>query len=130
MSKTIKVDGLAEAVEQELTLYNKTIVAGTKKSARKHMRAMVKETKAQRYKEDTGDYRKAIASRTLYEDVNGVEMQWYVKAPHYRLTHLLEHGHATANGGRTIAYGTVGKAATKAVEGFQKDVEEVIKNGG
>lgn len=129
MSKRVTIDGLADAIEQELTLYNENITQEVKKSARKNMRVMVKETKAQRYKQDTGAYRKAISSKTLKETVNGLSMLWYVKAPHYRLTHLLEYGHATRSGGRTIAYNFVGKAEKKAVKQFEKDVEEAIKNG-
>lgn len=88
---------------------------------------MVKETKAQRFKQDTGDYRKAIASRKLIETPNQLIMQWYVKAPHYRLSHLLERGHATRSGGRTIAYNFISKAEQAAVKQFTKDVEEAVK---
>lgn len=90
---------------------------------------MVRETKAQRFKQDTGAYRKAIASRPTTRTSSELVMTWYVKAPHYRLSHLLEFGHATRNGGRTIAYGFIGKAEKKAVKQFQKEVEEAIKNG-
>lgn len=128
MSK-ITIDGLADAINEELKLYKSDVNDKVKASVRKNMRAMVQETKAQRFKQDTGDYRKAIASKTISNTVNEVTMMWYVKSPHYRLSHLLEYGHATRNGGRTIAYGFIGKAEKTAVTNFEKDIMEALKNG-
>lgn len=124
----IKMDQLASTIDKELTLYGKDITAGVKKVAQKNMRDLVKQTKAHRYKEDTGAYRKAISSRKLKETVNSLEMQWYVKAPHYRLTHLLEDGHATRNGGRTVAYGNLGKSTDQVMENYEREIVEVIEN--
>lgn len=124
----VKIDEIGKVIEKDLSLYQRDINDGVKKAVAKHMRALVKETKAHRYKEDTGAYRKAISSRKLFETANSLEMQWYVKAPHYRLTHLLEYGHATRNGGRTIAYGNLGKSSAKAIKGFEDEVMEAIGN--
>lgn len=129
MTRKVKIGDLADTIDRELKLYHSNITDGVKKAAQKNMRELVKETKAQRYRKDTGKYRKAISSRKLDETNNSLTMQWYVKEPHYRRTHLLEHGHATASGGRTVAYGTVGKASDKAIKQYDKDVKEVIKNG-
>lgn len=125
----INVDDLERTIEKELTVYHDDVIAGVKKAAQKNMRELVTETKAHRYKEDTGAYRKAISSRKLEETQNSLTMQWYVKAPHYRLTHLLEHGHATRNGGRTVAYGNLGKSSDKVIKQYEKEVVEVIENG-
>ena len=124
----IKMDQLASTIDKELTLYGKGITAGVKKVAQKNMRDLVKQTKAHRYKEDTGAYRKAISSRKLKETLNSLEMQWYVKAPQHRLTHLLEYGHPTRNGGRTVAYGNLGKSTDQVMENYEREIMEVIKN--
>lgn len=128
-NKVVPIEKLADAVQEELLFYHKSVNEKIRESAKKVMRQMVKETKAQRFKQDTGAYRKAISSRPTTRTPSELVMTWYVKAPHYRLSHLLEFGHATRSGGRTIAYGFIGKAEKKAVKQFQKEVEEAIKNG-
>lgn len=128
-NRKISIDQLADVIDEELTHYHQDVNVKVKKSTRKAMRGMVKETKEQTFIQDTGKYREAIASRTLSESVNALTLQWYVKAPHYRLSHLLEHGHATVNGSRTVAYGFIGKAANTAEELYLKEVEEALKNG-
>lgn len=125
--KTISIDRLSDTLEEQLTLYHEDIVVEVKKQTQKTMREMVKETKQQKYIQDTGEYRNAISSKKVEENINGLIMAWYVKPPHYRLSHLLEFGHATANGGRTVAYGTIGKAETKAVGSYLKAVEGILK---
>lgn len=47
---------------------------------------------------------------------------------HYRLTHLLEKGHALRGGGRTRAIPHILPAEQRAVESFEKGVEEIIEN--
>ena len=48
----------------------------------------------------------------------------------WQLTHLLEKGHVTRNGGRTKAFVHIRPIEEKYVNEYIKDVEQIIKNGG
>jgi len=45
---------------------------------------------------------------------------------HYRLTHLLENGHATRNGGRTKAIKHIEPVERAVIQDYEKAVEEAI----
>ena len=127
----ISIDQLGEAIKKELTLYSSDIVEGVKRETKKNMAKLVKKTK------DTAPvghrdnhYRDSISSRKSNETEQAVEYQWYVKAPDYRLSHLLENGHAKRDGGRTKGTGFISKAEENILEEYEKAVEEVCKNGG
>lgn len=68
----------------------------------------------------TGDYRKGWRAKK----VNG---KWIVhNATDYQLTHLLEKGHALANGGRSKAYPHIKLVEQELIEEFEREIREVL----
>lgn len=48
---------------------------------------------------------------------------------HYRLTHLLEFGHAKVNGGRVAAKPHIATVEQKAMKSFEDEIKRRIENG-
>ena len=130
MSQNISIDKFVETVEEELLLYSDHIVKGLDEKSSKAVKDLVKKTK------DTAPvgkrrkhYKNSITSKKLTSDKHAVAYLWYVKAPDYRLSHLLNNGHATRDGGRVAGTGFISNAEQEVVAKYEKEVEEVIKNG-
>ena len=132
-------DNLHEEMERVLTIYSEDINEKLREITKESMKKLVKETKAtapRGRREGKDTYRRHItadytgtkrSSRGLKgQDVNAV---WYVKAPDYRLTHLLVKGHATRNGGRTRANPFLHNAVEKVIPEYEAKVEEALKDG-
>lgn len=130
MAEKIQIGQLSEAINRELTLYNDAIIEGVKKQAKKSIKQLVDRTKAtapvgKRQKH----YKDSIKSKKLSENDRAVTYLWYVAGSDYRLSHLLENGHATRNGGRTRGTHFIKNASDPIIEDYLKSIEEVIKNG-
>ena len=76
----------------------------------------------------TGKYRRSITSRQIKDSPLSKKSVVYAKAPSYRLTHLLEHGHAKVNGGRTRAFEHWGPAEKQAIDDFISELREAIES--
>ena len=70
---------------------------------------------------DTGDYAKSWTKTK-----KGTKYIIHVKAPHYRLTHLLEKGHAKVNGGRVAARVHIRPAEERAIRDYLEKVEREL----
>lgn len=129
MSTKIQISELGGTIEEQLTIYGKNVQEGIKEAAEKSIKQLVKDTKAtapvgKRKKH----YRDSIKSKS-YHSTRSDRYVWYVDGPDYRLSHLLENGHALRNGGRVAGTHFIQKAAEPILEQYEKEVEEVIKNG-
>ena len=130
MAKIIQANYLAEALQQELDSYHKDIIKRVDDAGAKSIVELKNITKATA-PVDTGNFKRNIAAK----EQSGVlasgmkSYVWYVKSPEHRLTHLLVHGHATRNGGRTKADPFLVNALEKVLPAYEKAVEEAIKNG-
>lgn len=91
-SRRIKLDQLADTIHEILDEYetegNDRFAKGIKSMANKAKQA-VRDAAPKK----TGAYAGSLAVKTEFS-TRVIHATVYAKAPHYRLTHLLEHGHA------------------------------------
>ncbi len=125
---TIKIDQLASEIAKELSKFSQEVVEKVNISSEKVGKAAVKQlkqTSPKRY----GNYAKSWTMKTEPEVGQPHKRIVHAKAPHYRLTHLLEYGHAKVNGGRVEGKPHIRPAEEMVIEKFVKEVEEAIERG-
>lgn len=127
MAKKIQVDELASEITKMLSEYSEEatdIAKGVVDSISTEAMSEIKNHITWKDKE----YSKSFALKTTFEDKRNKRNTWYVKSPHYRLTHLLEFGHATRNGGRTKAFPHVKYGDKYVRENFEREMKEALEN--
>ena len=127
MSK-ITVDQLSEAIAESLSEFTEDVVETMDASSDKVAREAVATLK-QTSPKDTGKYAKAWRVKTDKQRSQPDIRTVYVAKPHYRLTHLLEFGHAKVGGGRVQAQPHIGPVEKQVQEKFTREVTEAIRNG-
>ena len=128
---TITPDNLAKSIERELSIYHEDVNEKLREVTRQSMADLVRKTRATAPKGKRGLFRKAIAGdfSGLARGKRKVSALWYVKKPHYRLTHLIVNGHATKDGDRTRANPFLVNALGEVLPEYEKEIKEVLENG-
>lgn len=125
------INNLSKSIMSQLTEYSDDIAEFNKKCVDKVAKEVNEEIKAHiTFEEHTGDYVRSFAIKTVYENKYNKRKKWHVKDPHYRLTHLLEKGHAKVNGDeRTREFPHIIYGEILAQQNLPKYIKEGIKNG-
>lgn len=128
---TVSVEGLADEIAKDLTLYGEDVAERIKKTTDKVANECNEEIKKHiTFKQPTGRYVKAFRIKTSFEDKYNKRKTWYVSGSQYRLTHLLENGHANKDGGRTKAYPHIKYGEELAKKRMEELVKEEVEEAG
>lgn len=130
--KVISPADLSDVITEELTLYAEDIQKEIDNAGKKAVDDLVritKDTAPYNVKHHGKHFADSIAANTKKRKYGvGNIYTWYVKAPHYRLTHLLVHGHMNRTGtGRVKGDPFLHNAWEKVRKQYEKDVEEAVK---
>lgn len=127
MGRRISIDALADTVMEYLNDYADVSAEGMKKAVRKAGNTVKKEIGANAPK-DTGAYSKSWAVKNTKETASALEVTVYSR-DRYRLTHLLEFGHAKRGGGRVAGRPHIAPAEKTGMERLEAEIERSLKNG-
>lgn len=120
----IKVDDLAGEIVLAIQAYTEDVSEAIDQAARDTAKAMAKDLRETSPK-DTGEYAKGWTHR---KEAPGSYRVYNKKKP--QLTHLLEHGHAKAGGGRVEGIPHIKPAKDRYVPEFEKKVQQILERGG
>lgn len=127
----INIDRLALEVMRELEIYRNNTVESVEKAVKETAKETVQELRVTSPVGPTGEYAK---SWTYRRDPN-LRGRWKYsmvvcsKKPDYRLTHLLEYGHAKATGGRVAARPHIKDAELHAIKRLERKLRKNIEEG-
>lgn len=131
----ISVEELAKTLEKELTYYQESVIdKALENETKRAMKKLVETTKSTApVGNRSKHYRDSISRKVLHKGKRGYGQRyrevWYVKGPDYRLSHLLEKGHANRDGSRTPGTHFIRKASEPILEEYVRKIEEAIGNG-
>ncbi|MFT9076563.1 HK97 gp10 family phage protein [Ethanoligenens sp.] len=128
MSNTmhVQVDDLAAALMEQLNAYTDEVTDKVMAAVDK-VADETKEVIEKHAPSHWKHYRRAFRVKETYRDMRNKRKTWYVAAPYYRLTHLLEYGHATRNGGRTRAFRHIQYGEDWAQKRLPEEIEKAVK---
>lgn len=118
------LDSFEETIQQLLEEEVTDKKAALKRGINKTVKDMAEETRQTAPKSQldrSGRYASKIDWREEPKET-GHAARWYVKAPDYRLTHLLANGHVTRNGGRSQANPFLHDAVAHAEAALEENI--------
>lgn len=129
MSRNVSIEDLVDAISTELNEYG----VKARKKVKENITLIAKETNEEikkhiTFKEQTGQYVKAFNLKKINVNDDYLKIIWNVKKPYYRLTHLLENGHALLNGGRSRVFPHIRYGAEYAVNNIENKIKEAVES--
>ncbi len=124
VQKMSSVDDLANQVMAGLREYAGLADDAMKDAVKKTATSVKKEISSNAPKR-TGAYRKSWTAKKVTENSHKLEMAVHSKY-HYRLTHLLEKGHAKRGGGRVPGKPHIAPAEEKGAEMLESLISEAL----
>lgn len=124
---SIPVGNLASEVMKQLNEYAEVTTEGMKKAVNDAGKTVRKEIQSGAPAK-SGRYRKSWSVKKTTESSSKMEVTVHSR-DRYQLAHLLEHGHAKRNGGRTKAKPHIAPAEEIGVQTLEQDIERMIRNG-
>lgn len=124
---SVSVERMADEIAKMLTEYEAAIVKNVDASGKAVADKGAKQLR-QTSPKRTGKYAKSWG--VTREDSSFGENAKYIihNKKHYRVAHLLEHGHVTANGKRTKAIPHIKPVEEQVIREYEKKVREAIED--
>lgn len=123
--KKIEIDDFASALMEELSEYSDEVAEKIKKDTKEVADKCVEEIR-ERSPKSTGAYKDGWGSETTLETRKNIQITIRNKKK-YRITHLLENGHAKVNGGRVEGIVHIRIAEQNAEKMMVEKVKEAVR---
>lgn len=118
---------IAKILDEEVERVNKEVNDAVIKVADAAVKEL-QETSPRSTRRTAGQYAKSWKKKEE-QLATGSKSATIYNEKHYRLTHLLEFGHATVNGGRVAAHPHIANVEQKVVKEFEDEIRRGIENG-
>lgn len=127
MSSSIKIENLQNEVMKYLTNYVEDIEEGVKETTDSISKEAVKEIKQKSPRRQGTRKNPYYKGWTKKKESKGRRYTTKIyNKTNYQLTHLLENGHATRNGGRTKAQPHIKPVEEKYNKLYEQEIKKVI----
>lgn len=126
-AKKLKGVDLGSEIIRELTAYSEALVTEADNAAKRSAKRLMSKLKATS-PEDTGAYAKDWAVKEIESKTGGPSSYVVHNKDNYRLTHLLEYGHATKGGTERVkAQPHIEPARDDEAKKLHEELESVVR---